>query len=165
MLLIVFFSLLSRLVTFCLFLFSTFLAPTKCKGGWPSISVKRLPLKMYCIYMLWSYYLAKIGQLRCYHLGQVFFLEVVCIKNTINIGFRHISKRGAVAQSNCRRYSLGQGFPFLFCTKLGPDKNTYLAQIITPQNGHFFSDFRFIKGAEIPKISSFLNRQNYNFAR
>ena len=28
-------------------------------------------------------------------------------------------------------------WPFLSCSKLGPDNNTYLAQIITPQNGIF----------------------------
>ena len=35
--------------------------------------------------------------------------------------------------------SSGPSWPFLSCSKLGPDNNTYLAQIITPQNGIFFA--------------------------
>ena len=53
-------------------------------------------------------------------------------KNTIKIGVSAHLK-------NCaRKFEVllsGPSWPFLSCSQLGPDNNTYLAQIITPQNG------------------------------
>ena len=95
------------------------------------------------IYMLW-----------CYYLGQVWPFEVLLSgpslpvyktlfvkKNTINIGVSALFFWKKIARANLRCFS-GPSWPFLSCSQLGPDNNTYLAQIMTPQNA-FFSIFCF----------------------
>ena len=54
----------------------------------------------------------------------LFFYKTLFVKNTIN------ARKFEVLLS-------GPSWPFLSCSQLGPDNNTYLAQIITPQNGFF----------------------------
>ena len=57
----------------------------------------------------------------------------------------------------------GPSWPFLSCSQLGPDNNTYLAQIMTPQNGFLFLFFCFLRCAEIPIFIVFLNiNQNWS---
>ena len=68
-------------------------------------------------------------------------------------------------ETNCaRKFEVllsGPSRPFLSCSQLGPDNNTYLAQIITPQNG-FFSIFGFLRCGDIPIFIVFLNiNQNW----
>ena len=57
---------------------------------------------------------------------------------------KHYKNRGFstfLLTKNCaRKFEVllsGPSWPFLSCNQLGPDNNTYLAQIITPQNAFF----------------------------
>ena len=85
-----------------------------------------------CGVIIW----AKFGLLRCYYLGQV------CHKTLSNRGFSTFFWK-----KNCARtfevLLFGPSWSFLRCSQLGPDNNTYLAQIITPQNAYFFVFFAF----------------------
>ena len=80
----------------------------------------------------------------CYYLGQVWPFEVLlsepsllftkhCLsKNTIkNRGFSPFFLKTNCARK-CEVLLSGPSWPFLSCSQLGPDNNTYLAQIITP---------------------------------
>ena len=87
---------------------------------------------------------AKFGLLRCYYLGQVCFLQnTVCQKHYKNRGFSTFF----LEKKNCaRKFEVllsGPSWSFLRCSQLGPNNNTYLAQIITPQNAFFFVFFAF----------------------
>ena len=93
-----------------------------------------------CGVIIW----AKFVLLRCHYLGQVCFFTKHCLS------IKHYKHRGFSAffeKQNCARkfeVSLsGPSWPFLSCNQLGPDNDTYLAQIITPQNGFSFSIFCF----------------------
>ena len=57
----------------------------------------------------------------------------------------------------------GPSWSFLRCSQLGPDNNTYLAQIITPQNA-FFQFFVFKNVLKYLFYSVFLN-MNQNLAK
>ena len=87
---------------------------------------------IYCGVIIW----AKFSFLRCYYLGQVCFLQnIACQEKTIRIG---VSAHCFQKQIGARKFEVllsGPSWPFLSCS--GPDNNTYLAQIITPQNGIF----------------------------
>ena len=92
-----------------------------------------------CGVIIW----AKFGLLRCYYLGQVCFLQnTVCQKHYKIRGFSTF-----VLEKNCaRKFEVllsGPSWSFLRCSQLGPNNNTYLAQIITPQNAFFFVFFCF----------------------
>ena len=87
-----------------------------------------------CGVIIW----AKFGLLRCYYLGQVCFFTKHCLsKNAIKIGVSALF----VLKKNCtRKFEVllsGPSWSFLRCSQLGPDNNTYLAQILTPQNAFF----------------------------
>ena len=80
-----------------------------------------------CGVIIW----AKFGLLRCYYLGQVCFLlqNTVCQKSTIQIG---VSAHFVLTKNSVRNFELllsGPSWAFLSCSELGPDNNTYLAQI------------------------------------
>ena len=86
-----------------------------------------------CGVIIW----AKFGLLRCYYLGQVCFLQnTVCQKHYKYRGFSTF-----FGKKNCaRKFEVllsGPSWSFLRCSQLGPNNNTYLAQIITPQNAFF----------------------------
>ena len=94
-----------------------------------------------CGVIIW----AKFGLLRCYYLGQVCFLQnTVCQKHYKNRGLSTF-----FLQKKCaRKFEVllsGPSWSFLRCNQLGPNNNTYLAQIITPQNAFFFVFFAFKK--------------------
>ena len=81
-----------------------------------------------------------ICMLWCYYLGQICFYTV-CQKHYKNWGFSIFLKTNCV-----RKFEVllsGPSWPFLSCIQLGPNNNTYLAQIITPQYGLFFQMFAF----------------------
>ena len=65
------------------------------------------------------------------------FYKTLFVKNTIKIGVSALF----FWKKNCaRKFEVllsGPSWPFLSCSQLGPDNNTYLAQIITPQNAFF----------------------------
>ena len=93
-----------------------------------------------CGVIIW----AKFGLLRCYYLGQVCFFTKHCLsKNTIKIGVSALF----FWKKNCaRKFEVllsGPSWSFLRCSQLGPNNNTYLAQITTPQNAFFFVFFVF----------------------
>ena len=71
------------------------------------------------------------------------FYKTLFVKNTIKTAVSALS----FLNKNCaRKFEVllsGPSWPFLSCSQLGPDNNTYLAQIITPQNGVFFEFFAF----------------------
>ena len=83
------------------------------------------------------------------------FYKTLFVKNTIKIGV------SAPFWKNCaRKFEVllsGPSWPFLSCSQLGPDNNTYLAQIITPQNAFFV--FFALKCAEIPIFIVFCEHQ------
>ena len=83
-------------------------------------------------FWLYSIY---IGPFKVLLSGPSLFFTKRCLsKNTINIlGFSTFFWK-KIARA-C--YYLGPSWPFLSCSQLGPDNNTYLAQIITPQNVFF----------------------------
>ena len=90
-----------------------------------------------CGVMIW----AKFGLFEVLLSGPSLFFTKHCLsKNTINIGvsapffFEKFARKVEVLSS-------GPSWPFLSCSQLGPDNNTYLAQIITPQNGICFFVF------------------------
>ena len=64
---------------------------------------------------------------------------------------KHYKNRGFSTfffwKKNCaRKFEVllsGPSWSFLRCSQLGPNNNTYLAQIITPQNAFFFQFFAF----------------------
>ena len=65
----------------------------------------------------------------------------------------------------------GPGWPFLSCNQLGPDNNTYLAQIITPQNGFLFSCLKNVLKylfysifEHQPKLGKKMGKTNDNFS-
>ena len=96
------------------------------------------------IYMLWCYYLGQVWPFEVLLSGPSLLFTKHCLpKNTIQIGVSALS----VLKKNCVRklevLLSGPSWPFLSCSQLGPDNNTYLAQIITPQNGFFFQMFAF----------------------
>ena len=71
----------------------------------------------------------------------VFFTKTLFVK-------KHYKFRGFSTfflKNNCaRQFEVllsGPSWPFLSCSQLGPDNNTYLAQIITPQNAFCFVFF------------------------
>ena len=111
------------------------------------------------IYMLW-----------CYYLGQVWPFEVLLSGPSLLFTKHCLSKKhykiGVSAlffwKKNCaRKFEVllsGPSWSFLRCSQLGPDNNTYLAQIITPQNAFFFS-FLLLKFAEIPIFIVFFEHQ------
>ena len=94
----------------------------------------------WCGVIIW----AKFGLLRCYYLGQVclfFFTKHCSPKNTIKKGVSAFLKKKKNKNNCARKFEVllsGPSWPFLSCSQLGPDNNTYLAQIITPQNGLYF---------------------------
>ena len=108
--------------------------------------------------MLWCYYLGQVWPLRCYYLGQVCFLQNTVCQKHYKIGFQHLF----FAKQNCtRKFEVllsGPSWPFLSCNQFGPDNNTYLAQVITPQNVYFCL-FCFKKCAEIPIFIVFVEHQ------
>ena len=101
------------------------------------LTLQHIYIYICCGVVIW----AKFGLLRCYYLGQVCFLQnTVCQKHYKNRGFSTFC-----FEKNCaRKFEVllsGPSWPFLSCSQLGPDNNTYLAQIITPQNGYCFQFF------------------------
>ena len=84
------------------------------------------------------------------------FYETLFIKNTIKIGVSAL-----FLKKNCaRKFEVllsGPSWSFLRCSQLGPDNNTYLAQIITPQNAFLF--FCFYNFAETPIFIVFFEHQ------
>ena len=117
------------------------------------------------IYMLWCYYLGQVWPFEVLLSGpSLFFYKTLFVK-------KHYKNRGFstfVLKKNCaRKFEVllsGPSWSFLRCSQLGPDNNTYLAQIITPQNAFFFKFFCFYKCAEIPIFIVFLN-MNQNLAK
>ena len=100
-----------------------------------------------CIYiyiymhMLWCYYLGQVWPFEVLLSGpSLFFYKTLFVK-------KHYKNRGFSTFFNCaRKFEVllsGPSWPFLRCSQLGPDNNTYLAQIITPQNAFFFQFFAF----------------------
>ena len=90
------------------------------------------------IYMLWCYYLGQVWPFEVLLSGPSLFFTKRCLSNnTVKIGVSALF----VLKKNCaRKFEVllsGPSWPFLSCSQLGPDNNTYLAQIITPQNGFF----------------------------
>ena len=91
------------------------------------------------MHMLWCYYLAQVWPFEVLLSGPSLFFTKHCLsKNTIKIGVSALF----FWKKNCaRKFEVllsGPSWPFLSCSQLGPDNNTYLAQIITPQNAFFF---------------------------
>ena len=96
------------------------------------------------IYMLWCYYLGQVWPFEVLLSGPSLFFRKHCLsKNTIKIGVSALF----FAKKNCaRKFEVllsGPSWSFLRCSQLGPNNNTYLAQIITPQNAFFFVFFAF----------------------
>ena len=92
-----------------------------------------------CIYMLWCYYLGQVWPFEVLLSGPSLFFTKHCLsKNTIKIGVSALF----FWKKNCaRKFEVllsGPSWSFLRCSQLGPNNNTYLAQIITPQNAFFF---------------------------
>ena len=67
----------------------------------------------------------------------------------------------------------GPSWPFLSCSQLGPDNNTYLGQIITPQNGFFFkflllkmcrNTYFIVLFEHQPKLGKKRGKKNDNFS-
>ena len=90
------------------------------------------------IYMLWCYYLGQVWLFEVLLSGPSLFFTKHCLsKNTIKIGV----SAGFFEKKNCaRKFEVllsGPSWSFLRCSQLGPNNNTYLAQIITPQNAFF----------------------------
>ena len=94
--------------------------------------------------MLWCYYLGQVWPFEVLLSGPSLLFTKHCLsKNTITIrGFSTFFWK-KIARANLRCYYLGQVGHFLSCSQLGPDNNTYLAQITTPQNGFCFQLFAF----------------------
>ena len=99
-----------------------------------------------CIYVCCGVIIwAKFDLLRSYYLGQVCFLQNTVCQKRYKIGVSALF----FENKNCaRKFEVllsGPSWPFLSCSKPGPDNNTYLAQIITPQNGFCVAFFLPIK--------------------
>ena len=95
------------------------------------------------IYIYWCYYLGQVWPFEVLLSGPSLFITKHCLsKNNIKIGVSAF-----FFEKNCaRKFEVllsGPSWPFLRCSQLGPDNNTYLAQIITPQNALFFCFFCF----------------------
>ena len=103
-----------------------------------------------CIYIgaiIWS----KVGLFRCYYLVQVCF-------STRSVKQRYHENR--CVSTALQVLLSGSSWPFLRSTKLGPDNNTYLDQITTPEN--VFCAFVALKCAEIPIFTVlFENQPNF----
>ena len=83
-----------------------------------------------CGVIIWS----KFGPLRGYYLVQVCLFLTVYVKNTRAIGVStHFCSKQKVARKKIQGLSSGPNWPLLRRTKLGPENNPYLDQIITPQ--------------------------------
>ena len=96
------------------------------------------------IYMLWCYYLGQVWPFEVLLSGPSLLFTKHCLsKNTIKIGVSTLF----FWKTNCaRKFEVllsGPSWSFLRCSQLGPNNNTYLAQIITPQNAFFFQFFAF----------------------
>ena len=90
------------------------------------------------IYMLWCYYLGQVWPFEVLLSGpSLFFYKTLFVKKHYkNGGFQHFFFFLICA----RKFEVllsGPSWPFLSCSQLDPDNNTYLAQIITPQNAFF----------------------------
>ena len=92
------------------------------------------------IYKLWCYYLGQVWSFEVLLSGPSLFFTKHCLsKKHYKIGVSAI----CFLKKNCaRKFEVllsGPSWSFLRCSQLGPDNNTYLAQIITPQNAYFFN--------------------------
>ena len=97
------------------------------------------------IYMLWCYYLGQVWPFEVLLSGPSLLFTKHCLsKNTIKIG---VSALFVFFEKNCaRKFEVllsGPSWSCLRCSQLGPNNNTYLAQIITPQNAFFVQFFAF----------------------
>ena len=95
------------------------------------------------IYMLWCYYLGQVWPFEVLLSGPSLFLKTLFVtKHYKNRGFSTFFWKKDCA----RKFEVllsGPSWSFLRCSQLGPNNNTYLAQIITPQNAFFFQFFAF----------------------
>ena len=92
-----------------------------------------------------------------------FLQNTVCQKNTIKVGVRHLFFENKIARANLRCYYLGPSWPFLSCSQLGPDNNTYLAQTITPQNTTEIPIF-IVFFEHQPKLAKEMGKKNDDFS-
>ena len=115
-------------------------APKTWPKYWTPARVINMHTHIYicCGVIIW----AKFGLLRCHYLGQVCILQNTVCQKHYKIG---VSALCFWKKSCARKFEVslsGPSWPSLSCSQLGPDNDTYLAQIMTPQNG-FFSIFCF----------------------
>ena len=118
-------------------------------SGGPKLTQQRVCIYIYIfiyiyIYLLWCHYLGQVWPFEVSLSGpSLLFTKHCSSKNTIKKGFQHF-----LFEKNCaRKFEVllsGPSWSFLRCSQLGPDNNTYLAQIITPQM-HFFFNFLLLK--------------------
>ena len=146
-------------------------------GGWGGCSTcltappPRRPLllvyNLCCGVVIW----AKFGLLRCYYLGQVCFFTKHCVKKHNKIGVWALFLKKERAQ--IWGVIIWAKLAILSCNQLGPDNNTYLAQIRTPQNGIFlfFCAFKNVLKylfysvfEHQPKLAKNVGKKNDNFS-
>ena len=91
--------------------------------------------------MLWWYYLGQVWPFEVLLSGPSLLFTKHCLsENTIKIGVSAFFEK---LHAQIEVLLSGPSWPFLSCSQLGPDNNTYLAQIITPQNAFFLFFFVF----------------------
>ena len=105
-------------------------------------------LHVCCIYTIYIYAVVLLSGPSLAFWGVIIwakfvFYKTLFVKKHYKIGVSAL----CFLKKNCaRKFEVllsGPSWSFLRCSQLGPNNNTYLAQIITPQNAFFFQFFAF----------------------
>ena len=108
------------------------------------ITLQYITLHTYTHHCIYIYAVVLLSGPSLAFWGVIIWAKFVFLQNTVcQKHYKHRGFSTFVFEKNCaRKFEVllsGPSWSFLRCSQLGPNNNTYLAQIITPQNAFFFN--------------------------